>query len=82
LVAVNPATRELEFARFDPTRLTNALAPVSGAAAVPGDEATADVASREREQSIWWYLLLIVTCLLIGESLLADRISRSRPAAS
>jgi hypothetical protein len=82
LVAVNPAARELEFARFDPTRLTNAVAPAPGPATADAesDEGT-DVAAQEREQSLWWYLLLIVTGLLVGELLIADRISRSRPAA-
>jgi hypothetical protein len=82
LVAVNPPGRELDFARFDPTRLTNAVAPVAEAAPAAETSVSPDVIAREREQSIWWYLLLIVTCLLVGESLLADRMSRRRPAAS
>jgi hypothetical protein len=82
LVAVNPPGRELDFARFDPTRLTNATAPVTETVATEANSASPDVVAREREQSIWWYLLLIVTCLLVGESLLADRMSRRRPAAS
>lgn len=82
LLGVNVAARELEFARFDPLRLTNAAAPL------PGDEATSDTvdvpdaAAREREQRIWWYLLLIVTTLLVAESILADRLSRRRPATA
>jgi Mg-chelatase subunit ChlD len=82
LVAVNPATRELEFARFDPTRLTNAVAPAPGGAAATAGGESLDSAAREREQSLWWYLLLIVTLLLVSESVLADRISRRRPAAT
>ncbi len=82
LVAVNVASRELEFARFDPTRLTNAVAPAPGATAGAAQTADPDPAARERQQSLWWYLLLIVTCLLVGESILADRISRRRPAVS
>jgi Aerotolerance regulator N-terminal/von Willebrand factor type A domain len=82
LVAVNLASRELEFGRFDPTRLTNAVAPAPGATAGAAQTAAPDPAARERQQSLWWYLLLIVTCLLVGESILADRISRRRPAVS
>jgi hypothetical protein len=82
LVAVNPPGRELDFARFDPTRLTNATAPVTETVAAATTSVSPDVIAREREQSIWWYLLLIVTCLLVGESLLADRMARRRPAAS
>jgi hypothetical protein len=82
LVAVNPASRELEFARFDPSRLTNAVLPAADAATVAAerDERT-DASTQEREQSLWWYLLLIVTGLLVGELVVADRISRSRPVA-
>jgi hypothetical protein len=81
LVAVNPAARELEFARFDPTRLTNAVTPLPGTAvAASAGAAVPDIAAREREQSLWWYLLLIVTCLIVGELLVADRITRGRPA--
>jgi hypothetical protein len=80
LVAVNVPARELEFARFDPTRLTNLVVPEPGAAG-PADAAEPpDVAEQEREQSLWWYLLLIVTTLLVAESILADRLSISRPA--
>lgn len=82
LTAVNIPARELEFARFDPTRLTNALTP-AGASAEAGTAAAApDAKSREREQSLWWYLLIIVTTLLVAESILADRLSSSRPAAA
>lgn len=80
LVAVNVAARELEFARFDPTRLTNAVAPAAGAAG-PADAAEPPtVAEQEREQSLWWYLLILVASLLVAESILADRLSTSRPA--
>jgi len=78
LVAVNIPGRELETARFDPTRLTNAAEAPAGAAA-PGEGAEPpDAATREREQSIWWYLLLIVVSLLVAEAVLAHRLTRAR----
>lgn len=80
LVAVNVPSRELEFARIDPTRLTSAVAPlpdVVGQGDAPGP---ADPASQEREQSLWWYLLVVAAGLLVAESLLADRLSRVRSA--
>lgn len=84
LVAANVPARELEFARFDPSRLTSAAAPLPGAVGQADAAGPADPASQEREQSMWWYLLLIAASLLVAESLLADRLSRTRsvPARS
>jgi hypothetical protein len=82
LAAVNVPARELEFARFDPLRLTNAVTPPAGPAVSAEGTVAPDVATREREQSLWLYLLLIVASLLVAESILADRLSTNRPAAS
>jgi hypothetical protein len=78
LVAVNIPGRELDLARFDPTRLTHSVSTV--AEPIPGSSspAEADLAQRERKQSIWWYLLLIAATLLVVESVLAHRLSRGR----
>jgi hypothetical protein len=82
LVAVNIPGRELDLARFDPTRLTNSVsAPVESTAGA-GAPAEADLAEREQKQSIWWYLLLIAATLLVLESVLAHRLSRGRVTAS
>ena len=79
LVAANPAPAELDFATFDPARLTNALSPVGEA--VTSDSA-ADPAVRlveqERAQSMWWYLLVVAALVLLAESLLASRVSQRR----
>lgn len=81
LVAVNIPGRELDLARFDPTRLTNAVSAPGDAG--PADQpAQVDRQAREREQSVWWYLLLIAATLLVAESVLAHRLSRGRVAAS
>jgi hypothetical protein len=80
LVAVNVPGRELELARFDPTRLTNATLAgdlttgPDGAGGAPEH----DRAAREREQSVWWYLLLVTAVLLVAESVLAHRLTRAR----
>jgi len=78
LVAVNIPGRELDLARFDPTRLTHSVSTV--AEPIPGSSSPpeADLAQRERKQSIWWYLLLIAATLLVVESVLAHRLSRGR----
>jgi hypothetical protein len=82
LVAVNIPGRELDLARFDPTRLTHSVAPVDGQVADPETAAVADLVEQERKQSVWWYLLLIAATLLVVESVLAYRLSRSRVTAS
>ena len=82
LVAVNIPGRELDLARFDPTRLTHSVSPVDGSATDSSSQAGVDLAQQERKQSIWWYLLLIAATLLVVESVLAYRLSRSRVTAS
>jgi hypothetical protein len=82
LVAVNIPGRELDLARFDPTRLTHSVSSVDGAAADRSSPDGVDLAQQERKQSIWWYLLLIAATLLVVESVLAYRLSRSRTAVS
>lgn len=83
LVAVNVPGRELELARFDPTRLTNATAGTEPAGAGDGAGAAGppDREAREREQSLWWYLLLVVAGLLVAESVEAHRLTRARAPA-
>jgi hypothetical protein len=78
LVAVNVPGRELDLARFDPTRLTPSVAPVGEQAAEPQVSANADLVEQERKQSAWWYLLLIAATLLVVESVMAYRLSRRR----
>jgi hypothetical protein len=55
------------------------VAEVSATAATPAE---VDRAERERKQSVWWYLLLIAATLLVVESVLAHRLSRSRAVVS
>lgn len=81
LVAVNVPSRELDLARFDPTRLTNA-AVAEDASSPAAAGSPPDLATREREQSIWWYLLLVAAALLVAESVLAHRLTRVRASAS
>jgi hypothetical protein len=82
LVAVNIPGRELDLARFDPTRLTHSVSAPADSTASAGTPAAADMAERERKQSVWWYLLLIAATLLVLESVLAHRLSRGRVTAS
>ena len=76
LVAVNIPGRELDLARFDPTRLTHSVSPVAETSRQRQPRRRKlTVAERERKQSVWWYLLLIAATLLVVESVLAHRLS-------
>jgi len=82
LVAVNIPGRELDLARFDPTRLTHSVSQTSDEPTENGGGVAADLAERERKQSVWWYLLVIAGTLLVVESVLAHRLSRGRATAT
>lgn len=75
-VAANVDVAESDLATLDPATVTAALtgtgAGAAGSAAAgapPRDEAT------EQTQRLWWYLLLAGMLLLVGESVLASRLS-------
>lgn len=81
IVAVNVATQEMDFATFDPLRLTTALGPKAGAVSVEGaavSDPAAALVEREREQSLWWYIVVVVALLLLAESMLARRVTHRR----
>ncbi len=79
MVAANPAPAELDFATFDPARLTNALAPEGPVTATaPATDPQQRLVEREREQSMWWYLLVVAMLVLLAEGVLASRVSQRR----
>jgi hypothetical protein len=79
LVAANPAPSELDFATFDPARLTNALGPVGESVAADSvPDPVQQLVDQERKQSIWWYLLVVAALVLLAESVLASRVSQRR----
>ncbi|MFN8572439.1 MAG: hypothetical protein U0132_10310 [Gemmatimonadaceae bacterium] len=80
LVAVNIDPRELEFSRFEPLRLVDAARALSSASAAADTSVAATLQEREHDQSLWWYILWVVSAALIIEGLLARRISMSRPS--
>ena len=76
LVAANVDLTESDLTSLDPATITAALAgagetgtTTAAAATVPRDEVT------EQSQRLWWYLLLAGMLLLIGESVVASRMS-------
>lgn len=79
LVAANPAPSELDFATFDPARLTNALGPAGESVAADSvPDPVQQLVEQERKQSIWWYLLVVAALVLLAESVLASRVSQRR----
>lgn len=77
LLASNIAPAELDFATFDPLRLSNALTPVTSTAVEVTDPRLL-LAEREQRQRLWWYILTVAACMLGVEGVLAVRASRNR----
>jgi hypothetical protein len=75
---VNIDPRELEFARFDPARLASTLTTAGDATPEEVVPEAALRRDRERDQSLWWYLLVGAAAALAGESILARRLSLAR----
>lgn len=74
---VNPDTVESDLAVRDPEELTSMLA--SGEETVPTNVVTADMVTKyhgevEKNQGTWWYLMLGVFLLAVGEMFIANRI--------
>jgi hypothetical protein len=78
-VAVNLDPAESDLSTMDPRELV--AAATGHAAPETGQQAAASAATpeeSERRQAIWWYLLLGGVLLLAGETILSNRMSRSR----
>jgi hypothetical protein len=77
-IAVNVDTAESDLTPIDPQEL---VAAMTGRAGDGGLADEAQVVLRpidlERQQSVWWYLLLAGVLLLAGETWLANRLSRA-----
>ena len=76
-LVVNPDTVESDLTARDPEELTSMLAggeqTVSTKVVTP-EMTTAYHSEVERSQSVWWYLMLGVFLLAVGESFLSNRI--------
>ena len=74
---VNPDTAESDLAARDPEELTSMLA--SGEGTAPANVVTAEMITKyhgevEKNQGVWWYLMLGVFLLAVGEMFIANRI--------
>ncbi|MEO6444754.1 MAG: hypothetical protein ABIZ91_14905, partial [Gemmatimonadaceae bacterium] len=79
IIAANPPSQELEFTSFDPARLSSALAAEENESApAVAEDPVAQIEAKEREQSIWWYLLVVAALVLLAEGFLASRATLRR----
>jgi len=77
IIAVNPDVAESDLTPLDPEELISAVEPPEGGgarAATLAASLTPD--QKERRQGLWWYLLAGALLLLMGEAVLAGRLSR------
>ena len=82
VVAVNVDPAEADPARIEPAELAAAMLPGGTAAAsAAGSTAARTPEEREREQGVWWYLLIGAALLLGAEMLLGNRLSEGRTAS-
>lgn len=83
-VAANIGPEESNLARIEPADLALAAgAPDTTAVlAQTGATETGSAIERERDQSLWWYALVLLAAVLLMESVLANRRRGAIPAAS
>jgi hypothetical protein len=79
-LAANLDPVESDFTRLDPQELSAAVTGGPGTTEAAGRGTALEPSEIERRQSIWRFLLGIALILLVGETLLSNRLSR-RPTA-
>lgn len=81
-LAVNVDLAESDLSAVDPEELSSALTGRAGGeradAAPPREVGAADL---ERRQAIWWYLLVAAFLLLVAETVVSNRLSRTALSA-
>lgn len=76
LVAVNVDPMEAALEPFDPAELVSAIAS-SQAASVASEAVPRTLQERERQQSAWWYLMILVFLILAAETVMSNRLYRA-----
>ncbi len=79
-VAVNADRAESNLEAMDPTELLAALAPTEEGAGGAAATTRLDLEEQERRQSVWRYMLWIALALLMLETLISNRMTRSTRA--
>jgi hypothetical protein len=78
-VASNVDLSESDLTPMDPDEVVAGVMGRAGGAAPPGTNVIATDLEQERNQRVWWYLLLAGVVILGLETLVGNRISRSGP---
>lgn len=77
VTAVNVELAESDRSAVDPREIAVAVGGDDGPSGIAAAPEPLPLEAQERAQGIWWYLLLAGILLLIGESVLAHRLSRA-----
>jgi hypothetical protein len=76
-VAVNVDAAESDLTRLDAEELASAVTFRAGGQGTMNLAATLTPVEKERRQGLWWYLLVAVLLILVAETAIANRVSRS-----
>lgn len=77
-IAANVAIAESDLSRIDPEELTLAIAPAPQDSLAASNQTLteAGLAESEPQRHLWWWLLAAAFVLLVGETVLGNRLSR------
>jgi hypothetical protein len=76
-IAVNVDPAESDLSHLDPQDVVVAVTAANGQRVPGSDFNTGTPQDQERRQKIWWYLLTAAVLLMVGETLLSNRLSRN-----
>jgi hypothetical protein len=76
-VAVNVDAAESDLTRLDAEELAGAVTFRASGQGTMNLAATLTTVEKERRQGLWWYLLVAVLLILVAETAIANRVSRS-----
>jgi hypothetical protein len=76
-IAVNVDPAESDLSHVDPEDIVVAVTSANAQRVPGGDFNVGTPQDQERRQRVWWYLLTAAVLLMVGETLLSNRLSRN-----
>lgn len=76
-IAVNVDPSESDLAHLDPQDVVAAVTSASAQRVAGSDFNAGTPQDQERRQRVWWYLLVAAVLLMVGETILSNRLSRA-----
>jgi hypothetical protein len=76
-IAVNVDPAESDLSHVDPQDVVVAVTAIDAQRAPGSDFNVGTPQEQERRQKVWWYLLTAAVLLMVGETLLSNRLSRN-----